>query len=85
MHMKVAYGEEIARHCSAEGWTTVESKQISRSYKHVEEILTMHPHFNCFPEEGEILLSAIIRWIYVLTIETAMGSDANKWSLVVKN
>ncbi len=37
--------------------------------------MTSHPHFNCFPEEGDRLLSVIIRWIYVLTIETVQDQQ----------
>ena len=74
-HMKVAYGDEVARRCAAEGWTTYGLNQIPRTFKMVLEILTSHPWFTCFPQKGERLLSAIVKWIYVLTIETVQDQE----------
>ena len=73
--MKVAYGDKVARRCAAEGWTTYGSNQIPCTFKHVLEILTSDPWFTCFPQNGERLLSAIVKWIYVLTIETAQDQE----------
>ncbi len=74
--MKVAYGDKVARRCAAEGWTTYDSNQIPHTFKYVVESLTCESWFTCFLQKGERLLSAIVKWIYVLTIETAKDQ---KW------
>ncbi len=69
------FGAEVARRCAAEHWTTYESNQTPRNFKMVLEVLTGHPYFTCFPQYGERLVIAIVKWIYVLTIETAQDQE----------
>ena len=73
--MRTAFGVEVARRCAADHWLTP-SNQVPINFKMVLEILTCNPFFTGFPIHGERLALAIVKWIYVLTIET---TQENEW------
>ena len=74
-HMRTAFGAEVARRCALDGWVTT-SNQVPINFKMVLEVLTCNPYYTGFPTNGERLVVAIVKWIYVLTIETA---QENEW------
>ncbi len=74
-HLRTAFGVEVARRCAADNWQTP-SNQVPINFEMVLEILTCNPYFADYPINGERLVLAIVKWIYVLTIETA---HENEW------
>ncbi len=74
-HLGTAFGVEVARRCAADHSLTP-SNQVPINFQMVLEILMCNPFFTGFPINGERLVLAIVKWIYVLTIETA---HENEW------
>ncbi|MCP4748818.1 MAG: hypothetical protein GY874_22205, partial [Desulfobacteraceae bacterium] len=73
--MRTAFGAEVARRCALDNWLTP-SNQVPINFKMVLEILTCNSFYTGFPTNRERLVFAIVKWIYILTIETAQDQ---KW------